>query len=368
MTAATATATASPEENRRGVGGRRSRNRRHVRALVVGAILTLAGLPTAAGADPAGPTDYESDVVSIEPAFDGLDVQILGGDAFVQLTAPPGVEVLVIGYEGEPFLDFTPQGIVRENQLSPSKFVSQDRYGQTAIPTNASADAQPAWSKVSDRPTWVWHDHRTHLMSGQPLGAQRGDQVAEGVIPLKVDGQEVRVTVQTVWVAQPSPIPWIVAGVLAAIGVLALCWKARSQATAVAFGLALLAAGVGLSDYLTLPSEARSSAAVWVLPSVSVAMLAYGALRGGGTGLVATGLAGIQLTSWGYGRIDQLNKAILPTDLPFWLERAVTVVVLIGGVGVVAAVLISAVELMRRAGRANAHPAKQPTGPPLATT
>jgi hypothetical protein len=346
--------TGTPEETRRGRGVRRPRNLRVVHALVCGAILTLVGVPTVAGADPAGPTDYESDVVSIEPAVDGLDVQILGGDAFVQLTAPPGAEILVTGYEGEPFLDFTPQGIVRENQLSPSKFVSQDRYGQTAIPPNATADAQPAWSKVSDSPTWVWHDHRTHLMSGQPLGAQRGDQVAEGVIPLQVDGQDVRVTVQTVWVAQPSPIPWIVAAVLAAIGVAALCWKARSKATVAAVGLAILAAGVGLSDYLTLPSEARSSAAVWVLPLVSVAMLVYGAVRGGGTRLVATGLAGIQLTSWGYGRIDQLNKAILPTDLPFWLERVVTIAVLIGGGGVIAAVLLSVVAMMRGAERPTA--------------
>lgn len=322
-----------------------------LRPLIVASMLMIALLPSVAGADPAGPTNFKSTVVSIEPPVQGLKVEILGGDAFVQLTAPPGVDVMVMGYEGEPYLDFTSSGTVRENQLSPAKFLNEDRYGQTVAPPQATADAEPAWRQVSDTNAWAWHDHRTHLMTGAPLGTSPGDTVAEGGIPLVVDGQSVLVTVETTWMPAPNPVPWIAAGIAACIGVGYLCWKGRSKSTYVGFALAVLAAAAGLSDYLSMPAEARSSAAAWVLPLVSIGILAYGRMRGGGTGLAADILAGIQLTSWGYGRLNQLNKAILPGDLPYWLERVVTIVVLIGGAGLVVAAVLGIVSMRQSTAR-----------------
>ncbi len=47
--------------------------------------------------------------------------------------------------------------------------------------------------------------------------------------------------------------------------------------------------------------------------------------------LVAAGSA--ELTLWGWLRRDGLGAAILPTDLPFWIDRLVTALALAGGVG-----------------------------------
>ena len=50
-----------------------------------------------AAADPDGPTDYETIVVAVEPAAEGVTATVIGGDSFVMLTVTPGVSVDVIG-------------------------------------------------------------------------------------------------------------------------------------------------------------------------------------------------------------------------------------------------------------------------------
>ena len=122
----------------------RSSLRRMVAALAatcVAAIVAVLGVGATAFADPAGPTDYRSEITSIEPATPTIEVEVLGGDSFVQLKVDPGTEVTVIGYRGEEYLWFQPDGSVLENQNSPSTYVNADRYLDTLPPPNASAEA-----------------------------------------------------------------------------------------------------------------------------------------------------------------------------------------------------------------------------------
>ena len=87
--------------------------------VAVGALAALA--PTGvAHADPAVPTDYATEIVGIEPATPSIDVGVVGGDSFVELTVERGTDVVVLGYWGEPYLRFNSDGTVDENRRSPT--------------------------------------------------------------------------------------------------------------------------------------------------------------------------------------------------------------------------------------------------------
>ena len=60
-------------------------------------VMLLAGA-TPAFADPATPTNYWSEVTGVEGS--GIsEVEIIGGDAFVRLTATPGVAIELLGFQ-----------------------------------------------------------------------------------------------------------------------------------------------------------------------------------------------------------------------------------------------------------------------------
>lgn len=143
-------------------------------------------------ADPPGPTDFGSEVVEIEPALGGFEIEIVGGDSFVLLSVDAGVTAEVVGYQGEPYLRFLGDGTVEENAASPSKYLNEDRYAAGALPATANAAAAPDWQVVGRDGSYAWHDHRTHWMNPlDPPGLGPGDQIAEGVVPLVVEGTEI---------------------------------------------------------------------------------------------------------------------------------------------------------------------------------
>ncbi len=91
-------------------------------------------LTSPAFADPPGPTDYQSEIVSVEPPTPTIETSIIGGDSFFELTVAPGTEVIVIGYQGEDMLWFRTDGTVWENRNSPSTYLNADRLGGGGIP------------------------------------------------------------------------------------------------------------------------------------------------------------------------------------------------------------------------------------------
>jgi hypothetical protein len=316
--------------------------------------MTAAWLFTAlpaAVADPPGPTDYQSEVTKIEPGISGIGVEIVGGDSFVRLTANSGVEVEVTGYVGEPYLRFLADGTVEENLVSPSKYINEDRYARAEVPERADATAAPEWEAVASNGSFAWHDHRTHWMNPvAPPGRGPGDQVAEGVVPLLVDGVEVDVTVVSIWQPAPSMVPVLLGFVIGA-GLVFGVIKWRSLASLAVLGLSLSALVVGGAAYLSVPSETKPPWSLYVFPLVSLLValsVAYpkllgrfaDTLRRQRTMLVL--LAALELVAWGILHWDWLWRAILPTSLPFWIDRFVTAMILVGAAGVAAAALLQA--------------------------
>lgn len=310
----------------------RAGRRRLLVGVIGAATVILAGAGPAA-ADPAGPTDYRSEVVSVRPPTDVIELRFIGGDSFLEMTVAPGHEVLVLGYEAEPYLRFGTDGTVEENTLAPTRIVNEDRYAEVELPPEVDADAEPVWAQVADGGTFAWHDHRTHWMNrARPAGAGPGDQILEAVVPLVVDGTEVDVTVASYWVEGPGGANWaavIVVAAVAAVGVLVLpgLWRWLPL-----WITAALATVMGVLAYTGVPSYTGPPVTLWVLPVAALVALAIGtpvhrwADRQPGLALARdafAGLAGAELLLWGLTRTDALSRAIIPSDAPAGLDRVV---------------------------------------------
>lgn len=332
---------------------------RLLRALAGGviAVATVLLVPSPASADPAGPTDFQTSIIKIEPPVSQLTFEVIGGDSFIELQAEPGIEVIVIGYRGEPYLRFDPSGTVYQNERSPSRWLNDDRYGESVIPPEADPNAEPEWVEVASDGSYAWHDHRTHWMNrSKPLGVEVGDTVLEAVVPLLVDGQEVAVHVDSKLLASPSPLAVIV-GVLAGIvfGGIVLFLASGSLLRVGLIVAAALAAVFGVWAVVSVPSETVPSPLLWMLPTIAiiaaVVALAWSIRRGAsgekadGGPLVGaalfipalTAIAGLELVIWGWVRREAMIRALIPSDAPGPLDRAV-----IAGAAVVGVVTIVA--------------------------
>ncbi len=330
-----------------------SRSRRFATALAGFLALGVAN-PAIAAADAPGPTDYQSEIIDVSPASPGLELNMIGGDSFLQLNVDPGIDVIVIGYRGEDYLWFTADGTVYENERSPSVYLNEERFGDSIpVDANADPDAEPVWREVASNGRFSWHDHRTHWMNrARPPGAEPGDVILEAVVPLIVDGEEVSVTVQSVWVDAPSPAG-LIAGAVAASALLAVLVvrAGRTGGAAVATGVVAIAALiVGYWQVASLPSETGPSPLLWLLPLVAAlcAVAAVVSIRRQGwddliSGLILLGALDVAL--WAWLRFDGLTNAILPTNMSFGLDRAVTIATFIVGL---ASIALAGTDLAKR--------------------
>lgn len=306
--------------------------------VLVAATTLLAATPVAM-ADAAGPTDYRTDIVSIEPASAPILVEMIGGDAFLSLEQLEPVEIIVLGYQAEPYLRFDPDGTVYENRRSPAVWLNQERYGDEEPPAFASADARPEWFEVATNGRYAWHDHRSHWMNTQPPpSAKAGDQVLEATVPIQIDGQTVTITVASFLLASPSPLPSIV-GALIGLGAAVLAWRASRTSQAL---VGLLGAGsaalLGSVAFNAVPPETEPSQLLWLLPVIAVvATLVLIIVRNRtATTVYLDGLAvatGATLAGWGIIRFDALRRALIPTDTPATLDRTgISLVLVLGAV------------------------------------
>ena len=92
-------------------------------------------------------------------------MQVLQGDDQLDLRNDTGRELVIEGYEGEPYLRFDAGGGVFRNANSPATYLNQERYGGVDVPKTASKTATPSWERVSRGKAYNWHDHRIHWMS-----------------------------------------------------------------------------------------------------------------------------------------------------------------------------------------------------------
>lgn len=167
---------------------------------VVCSALALAPAATADG----GSLNYRSKLVSVAPGVKGLTVTVVDGDDAVELRNATGKNVLIPGYENEPYLRFLTNGRVEINVNSPAKYLNEERYGGVKVPKGADAKAKPRWELVAQGGRYTWHDHRIHWMSTdkppQVKDAGKLAKVFDWVVPIGVGGERVKASGTLWWV------------------------------------------------------------------------------------------------------------------------------------------------------------------------
>jgi hypothetical protein len=288
--------------------------------------MTVAATP--ASADPAGPTNYRSEVTSVNPESPGLEARVVGGDAFLEVTVLPGTSALVQGYEGEPYLRFDPDGRVWANRSSPAFWVNMDRNGLSPVPATASPDATPEWVQVADGGSWSWHDHRIHWMSPDPPPTVGGDtehEVLTWRVPIEVDGKPATILGKLTWFPSLPAWPWA----LVATAVFALLvWQGSRWVVIPAALAATAAAALGLEVAQVTATPAGAGADALSIGVVAMSLVAAVGALGAKSRQPRLAddlilLCAILMLVWSLRRIGAFAAPVLPIPVPEALARAV---------------------------------------------
>jgi hypothetical protein len=346
---------AGPARHARRSAPRSNHPRRILAVLAVLAVVLLPAAPVSA--DPARPTDFRSRVLSITPALPpGVDIRVVGGDAFLELTAHGPHTVIVPDYDtgnGKvgPYLRFEPGGRVERNARSAATAANRSRYGTSDRVPNPTAE--PEWEQVATNGRYVWHDHRTHWMSSSaPPLVGSGPRVDLGgphgtwSVDLVVDGRPTAVVGELLIYPSPSPWPWYAVIALLTVGAVGLALVARRRHRpvpyrAVALGAAVVsvaATAVGWAAWRDIPVAAGGNPIPFLVPLVGLTAAIVATVVRPRRRLAPLGAAAAALLGWAVLRHTVFDHAILLTYAPAVLDRATTAVAL--GAGAALALLL----------------------------
>lgn len=283
--------------------------------LVALAAVVLVAPP--AGADSLGgaePSNYQTRVLAIRPAAQGITVEVVDAGTRLRLHNASGREVVVLGDESEP------------------------------------------WLRVGPGQSVTWHDHRAHWEAEQPPpGVRRAPGSAQVAVPrwtigLRTGRRLVDVVGEVRWVPGPSPLPWLAGAALLAMAVVAAGRGRRwlgvlvaALALVVALDLVQLA-GAWAGARPPLPGKLLTlgaSAAGWILSALAIRQLLRRRLESGLFQLLLA--AGLLLVVGGLGDLGFLFRSQLASSLPDWMVRAAVT----GKLGLAAGALAAAALLLR---------------------
>jgi len=360
--------------SRRGGGmGRRSLARLGL-ALPLAAVLlaTLAG-PAAAHGVGVGlrPTNYRTTVTAVTPALPGLSVRVLEAGDKLELTNRTGQEVLVLGYNSEPYLRVGPAGVFR-NERSPSSYQNQFSTPPSSIPGGLDPSAPPQWRRIGAGPTTVWHDHRSHREGLEtPPEVRQAPGRRHVVVPrwqivVRQGSRTFIISGSITWVPGPSPWPWALAAVLLCGGVLLASRTRYWRAALVAATSAAVAADVAHTGGSWVASTASAavksygmtvSAIAWVVGVLAVVRLLRGQDEAARTFLLLAAV--LLLLAGAVLDLSALTRSQLPSALGPAATRASVTVVL----GLGAGMAIVALRGLPKPARSRAGAGRQPPKP-----
>lgn len=173
----------------------------------------------------AGNPNYRSVIDRVTPEVPGVHFEVLSYDAYMELVDQSGHEVLIYGYEGEPYARVLKDGTVQVNERSPAYYLNETRYPvESTVPAGANAKAPPRWKTVGHEGSFIWHDHRMHYGSStvppQVTDQSRKTKIYDYEIPLRIDGRRGAIHGTLYWAGIPNPskLPFILIGVAILVG------------------------------------------------------------------------------------------------------------------------------------------------------
>jgi hypothetical protein len=208
--------------------------RKHWATLVATTALII-GISASPALAHEGNPDYRSVIDRVTPKVPGVSFEVLSYDSYMQLLDQHGHEVVIDGYEGEPYARVLKDGTVQVNEHSPALYLNDTRFPTSQVPPIANPKAPPKWKTVDDSGTFLWHDHRMHYGSTatppQVTDTSRKTKIFDYTIPLRVDGKKGAIDGTLYWVGSPkaSKLPFILAGIVIVFGGGALVLLARRR-------------------------------------------------------------------------------------------------------------------------------------------
>lgn len=325
--------------------------RRLLATLAIG-MLGAAGVatPAAAGALTSVPaTNLQTRLKVVEPRVEGLSIAVIELGNRLELRNATGSEVVVLGYDDEPYLRVGPEGVFT-NRRSPATYLNADRRATRAVPDDAVAHAPPEWERISAGPVARWYDHRVHWMGVQDPPAARAAPDRRHVVfpswtvPILRGDARVEARGDLVWVPGPGVWPWLLLALAPlGLGTLlvggALFYRVESWRTGLLAGGALLvlvaAAALLAGPRHRSPALVLSAGAACVVAVLAVALLP----RRRRAGFYAAAAAGTLVAGLSLLALPDLTRSQLPWHLSPAAARAVTALSL--GVGATLAAVSS---------------------------
>lgn len=322
--------------------------------VIVIATASPAGAHTIAGIQA---TNYRSEILSISPADPTLTIRLLELGRQVKLTNQGATDVVVLGYEGEPYLRVGPRGTF-ENTRSPTLYKNQVTVDGSApkIPRAANATAAPTWKRTGGGDSLKWRDQRTRWEGPDAPTVKAAPDRRQVVVPnwtivLERSPSRLTVTGSIIYVPPPVLWPWlVVAGVLFVL--VALAGTRRQWGPLLSAALSVLVAvdvvqslASGLLTGDTIPVMLLKvllggifSTVAWIVGIISISPLQ----RSQDGALVGAGVAGLFIALFsGLQELGTLTSSQVPSDLPDGLARAGVAIALGLGLGLVAAVFVT---------------------------
>lgn len=169
-----------------------------------------------------GSHPFESVLDGITPTAlaTGIETEMLDYDNQVRLRNGSGMDVVVEGYEDEPYARLDPDGRVFLNIRSPAYYLNRDRYARTPVDPSADPAARPEWVETNDNGELIWYDRRSHYIgAGTPQDLSDPDKrqlIRRYGIPLRIGGRPATINGRLYWNGRSRFPTGIVVGLLVA--------------------------------------------------------------------------------------------------------------------------------------------------------
>jgi hypothetical protein len=294
---------------------------------VVGAatLLITAAPASAHGVGGVQPRNYRTTLLRVEPAIAGVHLAVVDLGDNLELSNDTGRDVVVLGYDDEPYLRVGPRGVF-ENARSPATYLNRSRIPTSKPPKSADPAAAPVWNKVSSGTTATWHDHRAHWMgSDDPPVVQRAPSsrhvIDRWTVELRTGGRLIRASGELVYVPPPSPWPYVGVAVVIAVVLVALSRTGRYWRAALTVGLGALVASelahvIGLWNATTASTGTKLGETAYALVGIALGVLALAwmARRGAEAAMPLYLVASIFLFfAGGLADVSTLGHSQIPT-------------------------------------------------------
>jgi len=180
-----------------------------MRRLVL-AVVLLALAPAAAFGHSGNP-NFLSQVDAITPATSGITVDVLNRDDRLLLHNTSGKDVVIEGYEGEPYARVAADGTVEVNTDSRAHYLNDDRFANVDVPAGVDGKGPPQWKEIDKTGRFEWHDHRAHWMAKttppQVTDTSVKTKIFAWKVPVEIDGARGAIGGTLFWTPLPGGGP-----------------------------------------------------------------------------------------------------------------------------------------------------------------